>query len=132
MNKTSGLWLLLYASQLYADQLYVDQLYVDQRYVNQPYRDPFQPLQPASCSRPASSPADWRLKGTIGTADLRYGWVTTSQGHWLGLRPQQSLPDGRWRVMRVQPRQLELGVQGEESLCPPFTGKVVLTLEKSS
>lgn len=94
------------------------------------YRDPFQPTQLAHCSVPAVSPEGWQLKGVIGTPDLRYGWVVTPEGQWLGLLPQQWLLDGHWQVVQIQPGQLELSAQGINGSCPPLTDRVVLTLGK--
>lgn len=113
MNKAWWLW-LLFSTQLGAEQ----------------YRDPFQPPDVAACAEPAVSPAGWLLKGVIGTPDLRYGWVVTPQGQWLGLQPRQRVLDGDWQVVQILPRQLELGAQDMGSACRPRTGKVVLMMSK--
>ncbi|MEX2943777.1 hypothetical protein [Serratia fonticola] len=114
MNKAWWFW-LLFSAPLWAEQ----------------YRDPFQPPLTAACADPAVSPEDWRLKGIIGTPDLRYGWVVTPQGQWLGLLPRQRVLDGDWQVMQIQPRQLEFVAQDKAEACRPRTGSVVLTLEKN-
>lgn len=113
MNKAGWFW-LMFSTSLWAEH----------------YRDPFQPPQAVPCSRPALSPEGWRLKGIIGTPDLRYGWVETPQDQWLGLLPQQRLLDGQWQVIQIQPRQLELGFLDVDSACPQLTDNVVLTLGK--
>ncbi len=113
MNKTCWIW-LIFSTSLCAEH----------------YRDPFQPPQVAPCTRPATLPEGWRLKGTIGTPDVRYGWVVTPQGQWLKLLPRQRLSDGQWQVVQIEPRQLELGVQDRDKACSPLTGNMVLTLGK--
>ncbi|CAM3895700.1 hypothetical protein [Serratia silvae] len=111
MNK--AWWcLLLFSPPLWAEQ----------------YRDPFQPPLTVACAAPAVSPAGWWLKGIIGTPELRYGWVVTPQGQWLGLLPRQRVLDGEWQVMQIRPRQLELVAQNGAEVCRPRTGSVVLTL----
>ncbi|TQI77712.1 pilus assembly protein HofP [Serratia fonticola] len=115
MNKLCWAW-LLFSTPLYAKH----------------FRDPFQPPQMMSCIPPAVSPAGWQLKGIIGTPDLRYAWVKTSQGQWMGLHSQQWVLDGVWQVLQIRPRQLELGVQDLDDACPPLTGNVVLTLGTKS
>ncbi|KEY58660.1 DNA utilization family protein [Serratia sp. DD3] len=93
-------------------------------------RDPFQPPQAVPCIRPITSPENWQLKGSIGTEDLRYGWVVTPQGQWLGLLPQQRLLDGYWQVAQVHPRKVELAMPEIDSACSPQVGNLVLALEE--
>ncbi|PVZ84634.1 hypothetical protein C9426_22715 [Serratia sp. S1B] len=95
------------------------------------YRDPFQPPQAVPCIRPITSPEGWRLKGSIGTEDLRYGWVVTPQGQWLGLLPQQRLLDGDWQVAQVYPRKVEFAMPEIDSACSPLVGNLVLALEET-
>ncbi|AHG19964.1 hypothetical protein Z042_10195 [Chania multitudinisentens RB-25] len=96
----------------------------------EPQRDPFQLPSAISCVLPVISPADWQLKGTIGEAGSRHGWVVTPQGQWLKLLPQQILLDSVWQVAHIQARQLEFGVVGVERACPPTTSGIVLKLGK--
>lgn len=111
MSKAWWFW-LLFSAPLWAGQ----------------YRDPFQPPLTAVCADPGVSPAGWRLKGVIGTPDLRYGWVITPQGQWLGLLPRQRVLDDDWQVMQILPRQLELAEQERAEACRPRARHVVLTL----
>lgn len=111
MSKAWWFW-LLFSAPLWAGQ----------------YRDPFQRPLTAICADPGVSPAGWRLKGIIGTPDLRYGWVITPQGQWLGLLPRQRVLDGDWQVIQILPRQLELAEQEVAEACRPRAGHVVLTL----
>lgn len=116
MSKIGWLWLLGSASLWAAD-----------------YRDPFLPPVVASCVVRSASLAGWLLKGVIGTADLRHGWVVTPQGQWLQLQPRQLLPDGDWRVMRITPWQLtleedKLEEDKADNICSGRTEPVVLSL----
>lgn len=91
-------------------------------------RDPFQPPQDVPCVYPNVSPEGWRFKGTIGTSSGRYAWVETPQGQWLRLLPQQQLLAGHWQVVKILPRQLELGIYGMDGNCSARIGNVILTL----
>lgn len=113
MSKICWLWLFLPAA-LWAEQ----------------YRDPFQPPQVIPCTIPAISPADWLLRGIIGSPDLRQGWVVTPQGQWLGLLPQQWLLDENWQVDAIHLDRIELRARRTNEDCPPLGGSVVLALGK--
>lgn len=94
------------------------------------YRDPFLPPQAVPCIRPITSLEGWRLKGSIGTEDLRYGWVVTPQGQWLGLLPQQRLLDGDWQVAQVHSRKVEFSMPELDRACSPLVGNLILALEE--
>jgi pilus assembly protein HofP len=91
-------------------------------------RDPFKPLPLPDCSNVAESPVNWQLKGIIGQAAVHHAWVVTTAGQWLRLKPQQTLLDGRWRVVQVVKGQVSLKANQGDPLCPVAENAVVLTL----
>lgn len=92
------------------------------------YPDPFLPPEVASCAVRSASLPGWLLKGVIGTAERRYGWVMTPQKQWLPLQPQQLLPDGNWQVVQILPQQLALAQDKPDNACLPRTDPLVLIL----
>ncbi|AYZ30669.1 HofP DNA utilization family protein [Serratia sp. FDAARGOS_506] len=113
MSKRSGRWWwLLWPWALYAEP-----------------RDPFSPPPQSACAQLEVSPSGWRLKGVIGQAPLRYGWVMTPAGQWLRLRPQQRVLAERWLVTQVQARSLTLTALTTEPDCPASQGDVLLMMD---
>lgn len=92
-------------------------------------RDPFVPPPQPVCSQTEASPAGWRLRGVIGQPALRHGWVVTSAGQWLRLRPQQRVLDERWQVMEVQARSMTLAALANEPDCPASHSSVSLAMD---